>query len=298
MGGCASQQRSNRPGRQPGNQNRPDGETSAAPAPGGNSSGAPSPSSNRGSQRGRDRSLRQAPVVKSLVEVENDQIKLEKKGTGTYELSIGMTCASQGFEITAMFNAVVSDPQENNIIPTITCTDPSCEFKKTVSGANKVVFAGIPNTMFSNISSPKESELPREMPLVIHVRSLKENYSSSNVNALWFYCNLRPTDGEKYDVLVLKKLVACFGRSYLLQSLFGGTVTVPGVEGDGQECVVCLSAPREVVVLHCKHVCLCKSCASVTSSTWSYQCPICRGRVAAFVGAPDDGNAAPAVEVT
>jgi len=60
-----------------------------------------------------------------------------------------------------------------------------------------------------------------------------------------------------------------------------------GAPNEPQECVVCLTAPREVAVLHCKHVCLCKPCASVTSSTWSYQCPICRGRVAAFVGIED-----------
>lgn len=94
--------------------------------------------------------------------------------------------------------------------------------------------------------------------------------------------------------MVLKKVICRNNRGYLMQNLFGAvmppyakTDDFEGGTGDPnlpQECVVCLTAPREVAVLHCKHVCLCKPCASVTSSTWSYQCPICRGRVAAFVG--------------
>mmetsp|Transcript_16388 Transcript_16388/g.40469 ORF Transcript_16388/g.40469 Transcript_16388/m.40469 type:complete len:309 (-) Transcript_16388:308-1234(-) len=258
-----------------------------------NSGGPESPgaaSAGRGSRQQRDRSVRQAPIVKALVAVENEHIKLERSGAGTYDLSLEMSATGRGFEVTAIFNGNVSEPQEHNVIPSISAPDPSCEFKKTVSGQNKVTFVGIPKSMLSVMQSPKESELPNEMPLVIHIRSLQENYSSKNVNALWFYCNLKENENEKYEVLVMKKLVACEGRSYLLQNLFGGTVTVPGTEGDGQECVVCLSAPREVVVLHCKHVCLCKACANVTSSTWSYQCPICRGRVAAFVGVADGGG--------
>eukprot|EP00913_Durusdinium_trenchii_P026172 g24553.t1 len=57
---------------------------------------------------------------------------------------------------------------------------------------------------------------------------------------------------------------------------------------EGGDCVICLSNPREVAILHCRHVCLCTSCAKVTSSTWSFQCPVCRGRVAAMVGLRDD----------
>ncbi len=105
--------------------------------------------------------------------------------------------------------AFVADPQEHNVIPSVTAPDVSSEFKKTASGQNKVAFMGIPKTMLSSMRSPKESELPNEIPLVIHIRSLQENYSSKNVNAVWCYCNLRETENEKYEVLVMKKMVAC-----------------------------------------------------------------------------------------
>jgi hypothetical protein len=55
-----------------------------------------------------------------------------------------------------------------------------------------------------------------------------------------------------------------------------------GNDAEGGECVICLSKPREVAILHCRHVCLCRGCATITSSTWSFQCPVCRGRVAAM----------------
>lgn len=54
-------------------------------------------------------------------------------------------------------------------------------------------------------------------------------------------------------------------------------------DAEGGECVICLTNPKDVVILHCRHVCLCASCAAITSSTWSFQCPVCRGRVAAMV---------------
>lgn len=60
---------------------------------------------------------------------------------------------------------------------------------------------------------------------------------------------------------------------------------------DAGDCVICLSKPREVAILHCRHVCLCQSCAKITSSTWSFQCPVCRGRVAAMVGLDSSGLA-------
>merc|ERR1711982_207640 len=64
----------------------------------------------------------------------------------------------------------------------------------------------------------------------------------------------------------------------------GSSDSLGNAETEGGDCVICLPKPREVVILHCRHVCLCKSCAKITSSTWSFQCPVCRGRVSAMVG--------------
>jgi hypothetical protein len=45
------------------------------------------------------------------------------------------------------------------------------------------------------------------------------------------------------------------------------------------ECVVCLENPADTVILWCGHLCLCKSCASVRNSSWSWMCAICRSAV-------------------
>lgn len=97
---------------------------------------------------------------------------------------------------------------------------------------------------------------------------------------------LRFLEGDALQVT--RQLVQCGAAVRSLDALYG---TLPNprrkegeAEAEGGDCVICLSKPREVVILHCKHVCLCMSCAQITSSTWSHQCPVCRGRVAAMVG--------------
>lgn len=87
---------------------------------------------------------------------------------------------------------------------------------------------------------------------------------------------------------VVRQSVSCGKSERTLDPMYGtmpNPRTGAAPEGGEGECVICLSQPKEVVILHCRHVCLCKSCAAITSSTWSFQCPVCRGRVAAMVGA-------------
>lgn len=55
-----------------------------------------------------------------------------------------------------------------------------------------------------------------------------------------------------------------------------------GVNGEtGNECILCLSTAREVVILNCGHVCLCSECA--ISLPDPKICPICRSVVDRFV---------------
>lgn len=50
---------------------------------------------------------------------------------------------------------------------------------------------GIPGSYLKTCSSPKEKELPSEIPLILQVRSLSEGYESMNMNALWLFCNVQ-----------------------------------------------------------------------------------------------------------
>jgi len=103
------------------------------------------------------------------------------------------------------------------------------------------------------------------------------------------YAKLTEADG-KWTISVMKQKAVCGDGCQELQTLYG---TFPRPKrtsyasdlgsGEGSDCVICLTNPRDTVIVPCRHVCLCSTCAAVTSSTWSFQCPVCRARVTAMV---------------
>lgn len=46
----------------------------------------------------------------------------------------------------------------------------------------------------------------------------------------------------------------------------------PGDPNADHKCVVCLSNPKEIIVIPCGHVCLCEDCATKINDL----CPVCR----------------------
>uniref|UniRef100_A0A0K8TL32 RING-type E3 ubiquitin transferase n=1 Tax=Tabanus bromius TaxID=304241 RepID=A0A0K8TL32_TABBR len=89
------------------------------------------------------------------------------------------------------------------------------------------------------------------------------------------------TDGT-YALRALKQKIFVDGLSYLLQEIYGienKAINKPATEEDtddnGSECVICMSDTRDTLILPCRHLCLCNSCAD----SLRYQannCPICR----------------------
>jgi hypothetical protein len=51
---------------------------------------------------------------------------------------------------------------------------------------------------------------------------------------------------------------------------------------DSTECVVCMSAPKDMAVLPCRHLCMCTACATNHHAS-SDKCPICRQQVQGLV---------------
>ncbi|PKU30761.1 hypothetical protein llap_18935 [Limosa lapponica baueri] len=91
-------------------------------------------------------------------------------------------------------------------------------------------------------------------------------------------------DGS-FSVKPLKQKQIVDRVSYLLQEIYGienknNQETKPSDDensDNSNECVVCLSDLRDTLILPCRHLCLCNSCAD----TLRYQannCPICRLR--------------------
>ncbi|UYV79963.1 RNF157 [Cordylochernes scorpioides] len=82
----------------------------------------------------------------------------------------------------------------------------------------------------------------------------------------------------------LKQKLFVDGLCYLLQEMYGienknvyqgKECSDDEVEDSGSECVICMSDPRDTLILPCRHLCLCNICAD----SLRYQannCPICR----------------------
>lgn len=126
-------------------------------------------------------------------------------------------------------------------------------------------------------------DLDREVyPLVVHavVDEGDEYFGHCHVLLGTFE---KHTDGT-FCVKPLKQKQVVDGVSYLLQEIYGienkyntqdAKVAEDEVSDNSAECVVCLSDVRDTLILPCRHLCLCNTCAD----TLRYQasnCPICR----------------------
>ncbi|NXY00287.1 RN157 ligase, partial [Centropus bengalensis] len=126
-------------------------------------------------------------------------------------------------------------------------------------------------------------DLDREVyPMVVHavVDEGEEHTGHCHVLLATFE---RHSDGT-FCVKPLKQKQVVDGVSYLLQEIYGienkyntqdSKVAEDEVSDNSAECVVCLSDVRDTLILPCRHLCLCNSCAD----TLRYQannCPICR----------------------
>lgn len=89
------------------------------------------------------------------------------------------------------------------------------------------------------------------------------------------------SDGT-YALRALKQKIYVDGLCYLLQEIYGienKLVSKPigdeDTDDNGSECVICMCDTRDTLILPCRHLCLCNSCAD----SLRYQannCPICR----------------------
>lgn len=113
------------------------------------------------------------------------------------------------------------------------------------------------------------------------------------------------SDGT-YVLKALKQKLFVDGLCYLLQEIYGienkNLDTKPSsdeeTEDGGSECVICMCDVRDTLILPCRHLCLCNSCAD----SLRYQannCPICRApfrallQIRALQRRPDNATTAP-----
>jgi len=108
-------------------------------------------------------------------------------------------------------------------------------------------------------------------------------------------CTLDKFGSDGYTIKVLKQKLWVDGVEYLLQEIYGienksrrheeGEGERGGEErGDsdddddeedlGAECVICITDPRDTILLPCRHLCLCSSCGESVAITSCEACTL------------------------
>lgn len=145
-----------------------------------------------------------------------------------------------------------------------------------------------PATVTAVHHPPPGTPLPKDMtfPLIIRMEALTDEgrAQSKSLEEVPVGGELPPwvqsqttyawveKDGEEWVARVVKQKLWVKGEQYELQEIYGmeqsraPAVGMPAVEGfediDGNECVICMSAPRDTAALPCRHMCMCHGCAS------------------------------------
>eukprot|EP00126_Sphaerothecum_destruens_P002695 Sdes_comp16119_c0_seq1m5348 len=129
------------------------------------------------------------------------------------------------------------------------------------------------------------SEDSPEYPMIILLQGALET-SSGMISSQATFFSFEMSPEGKYSPKLLKQYVTINGLSYTIHEIYGieqKKAIAPEQEQDIDkdedeytvECVVCMVDAKDTLVLPCRHLCLCSSCAEVLRFQ-SHKCPICR----------------------
>ena len=75
---------------------------------------------------------------------------------------------------------------------------------------------------------------------------------------------------------MVAELAALDLRTKQLHSELGSGSGTSQLDAEETQCVVCFDAPKDHLVLPCKHLCVCEACAEQLTKTRTPTCPVCR----------------------
>ncbi|KAL0888737.1 hypothetical protein Bca101_012720 [Brassica carinata] len=128
---------------------------------------------------------------------------------------------------------------------------------------------GVDLSVFEDSELFKEAET-NIIPLAIKMEAAPEE-GSMQITLVTY----AKEEGE-IKASVIKQIISVNGTRYELQDIYGIGDTVDEDASDsGKECVVCLSEPRDMTVLPCRHMCMCGGCAKELRFQTNL-CPVCR----------------------
>mmetsp|Transcript_24424 Transcript_24424/g.43326 ORF Transcript_24424/g.43326 Transcript_24424/m.43326 type:complete len:326 (-) Transcript_24424:761-1738(-) len=90
-----------------------------------------------------------------------------------------------------------------------------------------------------------------------------------------------------YEVKLITTKLHANGQSYELKHVFGLETEQ---DTEFSECVVCMTAARDTTTIPCKHMSMCKECASVIMSQYEKNCPVCRTPIEKLVQIERDSD--------
>mmetsp|Transcript_24002 Transcript_24002/g.55406 ORF Transcript_24002/g.55406 Transcript_24002/m.55406 type:complete len:327 (+) Transcript_24002:177-1157(+) len=254
----------------------------APPAPVGPSSGA------GGNTSGMRSDLHQLPVRRALVQLKKEECTVEQAEDGWF-LNLRVNTLVEG-EAVVYFLATVTEASSSSskgVLPPI--ESQAVNRQRFSTGMQQICrvklrSACTPEDLKSSIDAFKESAAEKTLvddtKKAVIVDLIADSADRESVVAVRSELRIN-TDGGSPTVKVLQQSVRVADHVVKLEALYGTLARKSqGEAEESGECVICLTKPREVAILHCRHVCLCRSCAMITSSTWTIACPVCRGHVA------------------
>jgi len=231
-------------------------------------------------------------TLKSLVNIRRDSLHFTKAKLDPSQLEVEGSPKKYNIEFTfdcdvrvsitvyylcveeVVAGVLVLTPRDKSI------TSPTYQYRR---GAGQVFSQ--PEHTFS--PEPYEADIcfiPGTELLPVAVHCVAEEGEEPRQSHLTIGVVEKQTDGQ-WVLKAIKQKLFVDGLCYLLQEIYGieNKVVVDGgyggedddVEDTGAECVVCMSDMRDTLILPCRHLCLCNTCAD----SLRYQannCPICR----------------------
>eukprot|EP01128_Nolandella_sp_AFSM9_P006715 TRINITY_DN3518_c0_g1_i1.p1 TRINITY_DN3518_c0_g1~~TRINITY_DN3518_c0_g1_i1.p1 ORF type:complete len:426 (+),score=81.97 TRINITY_DN3518_c0_g1_i1:45-1322(+) len=174
-------------------------------------------------------------------------------------------------------------------LPVITAKAPAGLDRAFVLDEFDLEYKGDRTGMESEDDEPADDEV--SYPLVITIRAVPEvtsvlslsrlkGESNDRVTSQTSYIEVTPAlDSPSFATKVVKQIVNFQNNDFVCYDIFGIEQTTVD---NPEECVVCLTELRDTVVIPCRHLCICHSCAQVLRYQ-SNKCPICRGSARAML---------------
>eukprot|EP00256_Glycine_max_P060500 XP_014629361.1 probable E3 ubiquitin-protein ligase LOG2 [Glycine max] len=221
-----------------------------------------------------------AVTIKNDVNIRKETLKLEPdvENSGHFLVSFSFDATVSG-SITIYFFAkegegcILTPMKENQLAPV------SVHFEQGLGQKfRQAAGTGIDFSVFEE-SELLERWVEKDVyPLAVKADASPGNHdesdrspTSSNTNSQITQTMFEKEKGE-FRVKVVKQILWVNGMRYELQEIYG---IRNSTENDQGKCVICLSEPRDTIVLPCRHMCMCSGCAK-DSRFQTDRCSICR----------------------